>query len=59
MDDFLSQLHRDQAIDQLSVLTIFFQAILALMSWKKAQFGDQISWCGWDIDFALDTIALA
>ena len=29
------------------------------MSWKKAQFGDQISWCGWDLDFALDTIALA
>ena len=28
------------------------------MSWKKAQFGDFISWCGWVFDFAVDIIAL-
>ena len=32
VDDFLGQLHRAHAMDQLAVLTIFFQAILAPMS---------------------------
>ena len=54
VDDLLAQLHRPTARDQLLILVIYFQAILAPMSWKKAQFGDYISWCGWDFDFAVD-----
>ena len=47
------------SVDQPAVATIiFFQAILAPMSWKKAPFGDQIR-CGWNLDFALDITARA
>ena len=52
VDDLLAQL------DQLLLLVIYFQAILAPMSWKKAQFGDAISWCGWDFHFDVDIVAL-
>ena len=44
--------------DQLLVLVIYFQTILASMFWKKPQFGDSISWCGWDFDLAVDIVAL-
>ena len=28
------------------------------MSWKKAQFAQAINWCGWTVDFEMDTIQL-
>ena len=53
VDDLLMALWRANAI-----AIIFFSAIGAQMSWKKAQLQDNITWCGWDLNFAMDTIQL-
>ena len=37
---------------------LFFCAIAAPISWKKAQFQDSLVWCGWEINFSHDTIQL-
>ena len=49
VDDLLAELHRPSAPEQLTLLTIFLQAILAPMSWRKVHFGNSILWCGWQI----------
>ena len=36
----------------------WFCAIVAPISWKKAQFQDSLVWCGWEINFSHDTIQL-
>ena len=59
VDDLFAELHRPSAQEQLAVTTIFLQAILAPMSWKKVHIGNLISWCGWQINLDVDTIALA
>ena len=40
-------------------MTIFLQAILAPMSWRKVHFGNSILWCGWQLNLDIDTISLA
>ena len=42
----------------LSLVVLFFCAIAAPISWKKAQFQDSLVWCGWEINFSHDTIQL-
>ena len=39
-------------------MIIFFAAINAPMSWKKAQFSQAFNWCGRTVDFEMDTIQL-
>ena len=39
-------------------LVLFFCAIAAPISWKKAQFQGSLIWCGWEINFSHDTIQL-
>ena len=58
VDDLFAALHRPSAQEQLAIITIFLQAILAPMSWKKVHIGNAISWCGWQINLDVDTIAL-
>ena len=41
-----------------ALVVLFFCAIAAPMSWKKAQFQDRLVWCGWDINFSHDSIQL-
>ena len=58
VDDLLTALWRPQAPAALTLIVIFLQAINAPISWKKAQFQDDITWCGWTINFRFDTIQL-
>ena len=41
-----------------ALVALFFCAIAAPISWKKAQFQDCLVWCGWEINLAHDTIQL-
>ena len=59
VDDLLAELHRPSAPEQLTLMTIFLQAILAPMSWRKVHFGNNILWCGWQLNLDIDTISLA
>ena len=58
VDDLLAALRRSAGGEQLAIMAIFFCAISAPISWKKAQFQDQINWCGWSVHFGHDTIHL-
>ena len=58
VDDLLAALCRSAGGEQLAIMAIFFCAISAPISWKKAQFQDQINWCGWSVHFGHDTIHL-
>ena len=58
MDDLLCALFRDSAPDMFALVVLFFCAIAAPISWKKAQFQDSLVWCGWEINFSHDTIQL-
>ena len=58
VDDLLSALHKEQARELFAIMIIFFAAINAPMSWKKAQFAQAINWCGWTVDFELGAIQL-
>ena len=58
VDDLLCALLRAQAPEMFARVALFFCAIAAPISWKKAQFQDCLVWCGWEINFAHDTIQL-
>ena len=51
-------LFRDSAPVMFALVVLFFCAIAAPISWKKAQFQDSLVWCGWEINFSHDTIQL-
>ena len=57
-DDLLSALHKENARGLFAIMIIFFASVSAPMSWKKAQFAQAINWCGWTVDFEMDTIQL-
>ena len=44
--------------EMFAFVVLFFCAIAAPISWKKAQFQDSLIWCGWEINFSHDTIQL-
>ena len=58
VDDLLAALHRPDAHQQLALMVIFFAAISGPISWKKVQFQNWLTWCGWSINFSLETIEL-
>ena len=58
VDDVLAALRRPDARRQLALIVIFFAAISAPISWKKVQFQNCLTWCGWSINFLLETIEL-
>ena len=58
VDDLLCALFQDSAPDMFALVVLFFCAIAAQISWKKAQFQDSLVWCGWEINFSHDTIQL-
>ena len=60
VDDLLAALHCPDAHQQLALIVIFFAAISisAPISWKKVQFQNCLTWCGWSINFYLETIEL-
>ena len=58
VDDLLCALFRDCAPDMFALVVLFFCAIAAPISLKKAQFQGSLVWCGWEINFSHDTIQL-
>ena len=58
VDDLLAALRRPDAHQQLALVVIFFAAIIAPISWKKVQFQYCLTWCGWSLNFSLETIDL-
>ena len=58
VDDLLCALVRDGASEMFALVVLFFCAIAAPISWKKAQFQDSLIWCGWEINFSHDAIQL-
>ena len=58
VDDLLAALPRPDAHQQLALIVFFFAAISAPISWKKVQFQNCLTWCGWSINFLLETIEL-
>ena len=56
LDDLLAMLAQASWQQQTIILTFFIAAINAPISWKKAQLGHRITWCGWT--FHLDIKAL-
>ena len=58
VDDVLCALVRDSASEMFALVVLFFCAIAAPISWKKAQFQDSLIWCGREINFSHDTIQL-
>ena len=55
VDDLLAALHRPNAHQQFALIVIFFAAINAPISWKKVQFQNCLTWCGWSINFYRET----
>ena len=58
VDDLLAALHRSDAHAQLALMVMFFAAISAPILWKKVQFQNSLTWCGWRINFLHETIEL-
>ena len=54
VDDLLCALVR-AGFRHFALVVLFFCAIAAPISWKKAQFQDSLIWCGWEINFSHDT----
>ena len=58
VDDLLAALRRADAREQLALIAAYFATISAPISWKKVQFQNSLTWCGWTINFNLETIEL-
>ena len=59
VDDLLALLARTAFVEQLALMVCFLTAIHAPISWKKAQLGHEVTWCGWTFNFDFETVQLA
>ena len=59
VDDLLVLLARNAFVEQLALLICFLTAVHAPISWKKAQLGHEVTWCGWTFNFDFETVQLA
>ena len=51
VDDLLTLLHQAQPVKPVCLLLALLACINAPVSWKKAQLGTDITWCGWSFSF--------
>ena len=47
------------SIEMACLIICLLATINAPISWKRAQFGPRITWCGWTFDLSADTVQLA
>ena len=59
VDDLLALFQQHQLAEGVCLIIALLASINAPISWKKAQVGDGITWCGWSFNFAYETIHLA
>ena len=58
VDDLLAMLAQATWQQQAVLLTFFISAINAPISWKKAQLGHRITWCGWTFHLDIEALRL-
>ena len=58
VDDLLATLARSSWEDQVVLITCLLAALHAPISWRKAQLGDIITWCGWTFHLDLECLHL-
>ena len=58
VDDLLAMLAQVSWQEQAVLLTFFISAINATISWKKAQLGHCITWCGWTFHLDIEALRL-
>ena len=46
------------SIEMPCLIICLLATINAPISWKRAQFGPRITWCGWTFDLSTDTVQL-
>ena len=59
VDDLLALLCKHSMPQQVTVITFFLACINAPISWKKAQLGNIVTWCGWTLRTDLESSHLA
>ena len=59
VDDLLALLCRHSMPQQVTLITFLLSAINAPMSWRKAQLGHVVTWCGWTLRNDLEASHLA
>ncbi|CAE7197288.1 unnamed protein product [Symbiodinium sp. KB8] len=58
VDDILAMFRRQHFAQPVALTVAFLTALHAPTSWKKAQQGNTITWCGWTFCFRTETVAL-
>ena len=59
VDDLLALLCRHSMPQQVTIITFFLSCISAPISWRKAQLGNIVTWCGWTLHTDLESSHLA
>ena len=59
VDDLLALLCKHSMPQQVTIITFFLACINAPISWKKAQLGNIVTWCGWALRTDLESSHLA
>ncbi|CAE7441412.1 rpsB [Symbiodinium natans] len=55
VDDIFAMLAAQHSTELTCLIICFLAAVNAPISWKKAQIGHCITWCGWSFDLLTDT----
>ncbi|CAE7518462.1 unnamed protein product [Symbiodinium natans] len=58
VDDIFAMLAAQHSTELTCLIICFLAAVNAPISWKKAQIGHCITWCGWSFDLLTDTVQL-
>ena len=58
VDDLLCMLRSAQSEQGAALIVALLAALHAPICWKKAQFGNKVTWCGWRFCTATETIEL-
>ena len=59
VDDIFAMLAAQHSTELTCLIICFLAAVNAPISWKKAQIGHCITWCGWSFDLLTDTATRA
>ena len=59
VDDLLTLPQQQNCTRPACILLAFLSCINAPISWKRAQLGAEVVWCGWSFSFSLETLHLS
>ena len=58
VDDLLVLLHKARVKEDVALIVALLSALGVPISWRKAQLGADITWCGWTFNFDCETVRL-